>query len=284
MYSPHEQESPELRYVKENIERVERTIAEYKKKLQFETKEQLNREEQLERRQRSEMQKFETTLERKLDAFRDVGRRTLQQAETAIERDRGDLQRLQSQLEAARQKYEQQVKTDQKKNDGRDASTKEASQDFDKTPEVLRIHDQIEQINRQLRNNLAKIQSLTNENTRKEENFIRGQKREIETLQRQQEREKNSFNDTWKRAKTYLDNKIRETSLMLERFKSDYKSKEREFEIEKKRRLKMESEQRAQHGDAKAGTNYATPGKENSIDPNKGPSADSTRIESKPRW
>jgi hypothetical protein len=280
MYSGNEQESSDLRYVKENIERIDRTLAEYKKKLDFESKEQQNRTEQLKRRQRTDMQKLEAILSRQLTAFRDATARTTQGLENAVRGAESDMQHLQAQLEAARQKYEREMAEKQP-----DRHTREtADQGFQHTSETLRIKNQMEQISRRLQNNKMRLVQAKNENEKKIATFMRGQKREIEKLQAQHDRDKNSFTDTWARAKTYLENKIRETGLMVERFKNEYKTKEREFEIEKRRRQKAESAHRAQHGTDDARKNFAKPGKQNSIDPKDDSSAGSARRQSAPRW
>jgi len=255
MYAPNIKDNPELKYAKEQIDREERKLNEYKKKLNFETQEQLKREEQFLRRQMTERQKLEAQLHRLFDTFKDSQQHSIQAHEDKIRESHSDLQRLMAELESARQSLGRNAK-EQSKLEIKKSSTRQNG-DPTTSPEMIRIGDRIEQEQRRLIDYERKLHQQTRDNQRNEEVFTRKQKREFEKLEQQQERELNSFKDSWERTRKFLDDKIKMTESMLHRLQADYKSKEREFEIENRQRLKAESEKRAQHGNNEGNKNFA---------------------------
>lgn len=258
MYFPSsDQMSTEMKYKKEQIEREERKLDQYRKKLEFETQEQLKREEQIDRRQSEELKKLEADLAREVEEFRSTKVREMKIKEDKIKRTHSELQRLSSELESERQEFERQQKVE-KKTDEHDRVRNNSHNDFERMPDALRIKHDSEKVKRDLEDLLRNYEYEKNQSKTQELTLERNNKREIEKMRSQHEREKNGFEDAWKRGEKFLREKVETAERMINRLKTEYESEAREYKIELRRTNKSESEHRARFGDEDANKNFAS--------------------------
>lgn len=263
MYSDNLDESPEMKYAQQQIDREERKLETYKKKLEFEKGEQLKREEQFIRRQKTDSEKLETTLGRSRDTFKTALANELSIHEKKLIESDSDLQRHNSELEATKQNFERKHGKADEGSDPEDKGHKSKAE-FGKSAEAIRINHEIDREKREHTQHEHTLEQQKRENRKKEDDFVNNQKRELEKLQQQHERSLNSFGDSWKRSEKFLNDKIEEAELMVKRWKNDFANRERVFNTDKKRDEKEESDHRAQHGEKDLNQNYSQADNDNS--------------------
>jgi DNA repair exonuclease SbcCD ATPase subunit len=256
-FPSNDQMSPQMIYTKEQIEREERKLKQLQQKLDFETAEQTKREEQIARRQKAELDKLQITLNRQFDAYKESLERGVRHEEAKIQKLKSEQMRLRADESAARQKYEAYDKSQGEQNN-RSSRPASADKEFKNSPEVIRIRNENDLLNKKLREEMNKLSSVRRESQNELAAFTRNQKRQVEKLQRQLEREKNGFDDAWQRAKKFLEDKVKMTESMVKRLQADFETELREFKIVQAREEKRESEQRARFGDEKANENFTT--------------------------
>lgn len=252
MFAPG-QESPEMKYIKQQIGRYERELKMWEQKMAFEVKEHQTRLEQKERVTHERMKTLEGNLQKQLASYH--------WSDQAFESKKRQVQQRLTQLteaeERARQEFARKLhlKGTETPKDQKSDRLEGLSSD----PDMRRITADKERTTRELQTLTKSKDTQHAKDERDYEALKRRLQNDIDRQKQAYEREQMSLDDSGKRTMKGYTDRIERLKYTIDSLKANYEREKREFEIKERQRQKKESEQRAKFGNKSAGQNFATP-------------------------